>query len=207
MPEESIQDLERAYATTFISFEQDGKNIPFLVSAVREGVADPVDFVGRAVGATKDQRIPMSKLSLQHPDLGVFNVGKVALYFSRIPARQWRKGFLWENVEHNYVAHEASAIAQVQDPLLVNKDDVTNSIFNPSYPSVEEAIADVTEGRSVARAINSKFWIGVAPFNPRPVIGYKMWYVGVLNEQNKVVLNKNAKHIAEELAMYMEVKQ
>jgi hypothetical protein len=205
MPE-SVRDLQRKFVDTFVSYHRAvaGGPVPIRINDVEMRDDERIVFKGLPFGATRNVSVIFENLILTPPELGVINIDNIAMHFSRTPDRQWKEGFTWETITHNYLAREAVSLLGVKDPWL-KRDELLGPIFNPSYPSYKQALEDVVGGSAIVRAFNNKYWIGVAPFTKTPVLGYKLWYVGKVGNNGEVSLHDKAKHLKEEISMYAEV--
>ena len=204
MPE-NLRDLQRKFDDSYVLYKSakypDGR--PLLVEAVVEK-EDGFHFKGTPPGAARSVTIDFKNIYAAPPNLGVVNVGEMAIHFARGPQRQWKEGFIWDTIEHTHLSQAAVSLCKIKDPML-KKEEVILSIFNPRYPSFRIALREVLEGKAIVRAFNNKFWVGVSPFTKTPVLGYKKWIVGTINNDKQAVLGTKAQHLKEEVAMYMEV--
>lgn len=199
MPD-SVADLRRKYADTWV--QHGGR--PVMVLDFRG-----TDNFPLAVAADPDMpdgtlSIPLRDLNLKFPTLGCINLGQMAVHVVRAGARQWKWGLALTNISHTYLAQQATYIAGIKDGTR-DTPAFLSAVFNPQYPSFEEAYARVVGGDAAACAFTNRLWLGVDLYSDAPVVGYKQWIVGRAQPNGKVRLRQSAAPIKEMIQLYREV--
>jgi len=201
---DTVGDLQRKFNGSYVEATIKDVKIPFLVSDVVRSDRDVV-FVGVPNGKKREIVVRGGDVECWNPRLGVINLGPTAAFVTQTAPRQWRWGMHSDLLKLDYVAKEVSAIAKVEDFLRTQRHYIIKELFSPAYFPLDKAYARVINGSAVVRAVDSKYWVGVAPFSELPVLGYKQWYVGTMPDANTVSLSPRVAHLAPEIRKYCEV--
>ena len=205
-----LQDAQQKYSNTVISITKDEQEIPFWIENVLEENIK-VQFRGQTtdgkmwtphhVVAPDDEVI----LQLGLPDVGAINVKDTVLYLWRRPLRQWLRGFSEATISNFCVSRAELNAVQRRSPGLMHQETLWH-VFNPEYPSAQEAYAQVDSLDYLGRAWNYKYYFAVKARSPRIMVGYKRNLIGWAEDAEHVVLISRFEHLREELGQYVSVE-
>lgn len=209
MLDHMLQDAQQKYNNSVISLCEDNKEIPFWIERTLEGEAD-VQFSGQITDGK--MWLPKSikssdkhQLQLGLPDVGAINVKDTVLYLWRRPLRQWLRGFSEATISHFCVNKAELGVMQRRSPALMHQQTLWH-VFNPEYPSAQEAFAQVNSLDYLGCAWNYKYYFAVKARSPKIMVGYKRNLIGWAEDAEHVVLLNRFEHLREELGQYMNVE-
>ena len=125
----------------------------------------------------------VDSLEFPWPDLGLRDHGDGVVRVSRIPARQWRRGFTSAVLsftalnEHELSLGDRSPFLQAS----LNSPAVIRSLFYPTYLSVFQGIAELLSGRRLGVALSQDLYLRTQWFSNDIYLGYKTTDIGVVN--------------------------
>jgi hypothetical protein len=122
----SREDISRTYGRGFIGIvSKDGSKV------VPARVLEPVGtnrVIVEYEGVAEEVALADSKLTFDHPDSMMVNLGKGVAWVERMPQRQWHRGIM-ANLLH---------ITQLQGRA-IRGDDVIAPLLAPEYVSIDQA--------------------------------------------------------------------
>lgn len=188
------REMTKRYEGSYIRVKDTNK--PMLVSVFHNNqVHGQVD--GRSVEL--DERL----ISLDKPKLGVFNHKDMAVFCYTTSKRHYKRGFDLRYVHIMHRFKEELRCMKKRGPTTVTKE-LLNEIYDPQYPSVEDALKLVQSCKRMACAFNDKFYFGLKNGSKHIHVFYKKWIVGYV-EGNSIKLKSH--HLYEELSKYMKVEK
>lgn len=204
-----LQDAQQKYNNTVISLSEGKREIPFWIERSLEMDA-AVQFSGQITDGKMwtPKTIKSSdkhQLQLGLPDVGAINVKNTVLYLWRKPLRQWLRGFSEVTISHFCVNRQELVAVQRRSPGLMHQETLWH-VFNPEYPSAQDAYAQVTSLDYLARAWNYKYYFAVKARSPKIMVGYKRNLIGWAEDAKHVVLLNRFEHLREELGQYVNVE-
>lgn len=197
---DEVRELHKQYADTYVGYRHNDVLLPFHVHEVGRGAEEPV-FYGAVAGKDRwrdSPPIPMSRLCLDFPELGCINYKHTVYYCFRLSDRQWKLGFRLNVVRVEILGNDWMRNLGVFSPRISSIDGF-KAIFNPEYFTLQEAERQLLNGTAAIRAIDNKFWLGLAPHHDGIVFGYKRWVVGTYNN-GMVHLPPASHHLFEEVS-------
>ena len=121
-------------------------------------------------------------LQLDSPPTGLFNHRGYGIYLFKVPARQWRRGLCSENHEL-YNPFSCLFNERVYKPIFGL--GVAQSIFNPSYVKIENAIETLNQLKnSYSIAISNKLMLSKSPSSLKNecLLWYKTIPIGTIQQ-------------------------
>lgn len=207
----SPRDLETRYSNSVLGRKADDEVLPFMVSTFTEEERGKIYVHGYFAAKTKWSTTLKSfewkpkEWVLDSPKLGLFNIDGVAVHLKRSPRRQYKRAYSVKNItkvdpldkEYRYTRRKS-----------IRPDNIglLKEIFNPNYPSPQEAIEKINSFCYLSIAFNSTFGFGLKRGSAYPVVIYKDNVVGVLIE-DEVELFKEYEHLREQLSQYVTCRR
>lgn len=206
------KDLNQYYKGSFIRY----KDNPLFVEQV--SIADStIVFCGSV--SENNTWLP-AKLKLDagsfedfntaYPDLGFINLNSnslnTAIYVERIPYKQWCRGFSENTYTYNTIS--GNDLRGVGKPRTVSTSSLEfiETIFKPTYYTLEEAINLILSRKAISVALNKHFAVAATLFSTYPVVYYKKWPIGkYLVKKKEVRLIKEVEHVKQELSELCKV--
>lgn len=205
-----LEDAHQKYGNTVIAIREGKKEIPFWVEQVVQG-----DKVVHFKGQTTDGKmwtphtvvVPGDDVELQLglPEVGAINVKDTVLYLWRRPLRQWTRGFSDTTISQFCANRQELVAMQRRSPGLMNQETLWH-VFNPEYPSAQNAYHQVDSLDYLGRAWNYKYYFAVRARSPKIMVGYKRNLIGWAEDARHVVLLNRFEHLKEELGQYVNVE-
>jgi len=188
-------EMTKRYSNTYVGCTQEGGVSHILVKQFFTNDDSKVRMLGQDGCVYKPDEI-----NLTRPKLGAFNVGKSVVFITLPPVRQWKRGFVFKHAKVECRFKLASAHHRTP-----TTTTILQSIYNPEYPTVEDALKEVKGYNTVARAFSPKFYFGLQYNASAVLVFYKKWIVGYVNDQDEIMLKSH--HLFEELSQYMKVRK
>lgn len=142
---------------------------------------------------------------LDCPQVGMLQVGERVVYLRRVPERQWKRGFT-ENVIRSEPLSNLESRELGYPIARINTKSAVSLIYNPKYLSMENGLSKLSAGKLLSFAISRKFAISLKWDAEFPVVYYKDWVIGWVDE-GVICLPKQVHHIFEELSQYSECRR
>ena len=137
---------------------------------------------------------------LDCPQVGMSQVGNSVIYLRRIPERQWKRGYTENVVRADSISYRESREVGLPTIRLMDKR-LINFLYNPKYMSMSDGLVSMREGKMFSFAISRKFAIGMNFKAKFPLVFYKEWTVGWVDEDT-IILPPPSHHLFEELSQY-----
>lgn len=152
----------------------------------------------------KEFVFPGNKIIVKQPTGGFYNVNdKYVQYWSRIPERQWRRGFSVDS--WRVTTPNKEELATYGKPPMI-KGRVAPTTLVPKYYSPKEALESVISGDCLSAAINNRYCVIVKKGMRVPFLMYKTKYVGWFDHNGILNLPETVKCLIEDVSQYWEYK-
>ena len=212
---EILQDSAQKYAnTTIAKLVGDGFHTaePFFVNGTDEG-RTRVRFTGQTLFG-KDAGWSPAEISIGEADahaylltvplLGVFNVRDVTIHLVRHPNRQWQRGYherviTLSSLNHDEYKWVGKRLPGAQHP------DLLWELFNPVYPSCDEAFSLVSSLDYMARAWNRTYHYVMKRTLPHVMVAHNTHIIGYRID-DVIYLSSNYAHLREELGEFCKLE-
>jgi len=142
---------------------------------------------------------------LDCPKVGMVGIGKKTMYLRRIPERQWKRGYNSSIIRGETLCNKENIEMGLNRVNIMN-NSIVDAIYNPDYPNFNEALNDMIKGKLLSFPISRKFAVGLNYDAAFPVIYYKEWVVGWVDE-GTIMLPEKTHHLYEELSQYTECRR
>lgn len=137
---------------------------------------------------------------LDCPKVGMVSDGEKVYYQRRIPDRQWKRGY-----NRNVIRMSVLSQSEVEEMGLsitdYNDEKIVGFVFNQKFTPFTDGLREIAEGKLFSFPLSQKFAVGLRLEDEFPVVYYKNWVVGWV-EDDVVRLPENAHHLFEELTQY-----
>lgn len=152
---------------------------------------------GKFLSYDLDWTSQRDQLIRDYPDLGCVKVGQTVGYLSVRPQRQYKKGFVPNNV--SVFAPNQTQIRKVFPRFIASSGDkgVVWQVFNRERWEPKEAVRLLDEGEGVGYPLSKDFGLYCHSELPNLILLCKTHDVGVYKD-GKFQLFKNFKHLAEQ---------
>ena len=187
---EVIRDLNRIWYDCIVSLD----GVQQEVEAVYAYKETPVMVLvptggGEAMLVTLDH----PKLTIEYPELGYFNLPTSAIYAERKVSRQWKQGLHANTCAIRVPFTKDIGTRTSIDPLtftgIRDRGERTGAkrlisslpIYNPTYPTYEQAINTLLENRALSVALNRDILLALHPINGEVHIMYHELSVGAID--------------------------
>jgi hypothetical protein len=142
--EVSDKDLNQRFADNYIEIKHPNSKVPEVIH-VGEFSGSKL-FWNDGVHLCKDIQI-----TREFPELGAIEFDRTVHYLSRLPRRQWTRGFN-RGVITDFCRGTSTRFSQKLDL------ERARAVFNPHYTKLEEGLLRIGSGDIVAFAYNPRFW-------------------------------------------------
>ena len=137
---------------------------------------------------------------LDCPKVGMAFDGEKAFYISRTPDRQWKRGY-----NNNVIKMKTLSYKESREMNLAPREhispEILNFVYNPKYIKMEDGLKSMADGKFFSFPIARKYAITLSDECKFPVVIYKEWKVGWV-EEGVIQLTKSTNHLYEELSQY-----
>ncbi len=142
-------------------------------------------------------RIKDVEFNFNFPSSGVYNYKNSSLFFSRLHARQWRKGisdatysvqdvfrrfYKWPLANPALKRELGNDLAQDFE----YTPKLASQLFDSPFPGFESAYASVKSHRALARAISPDIFLSIGAKDSRPLVWYSTIPIGVALSPNDI---------------------
>lgn len=201
---DDLNESERRYSDSYVGYtSDDGEKRPLKIITFRRR-----DGETKAIGidgiSNEEIRVSVDNIDWSQPKLGVLNVGNSVVSISRVPARQWRRGISRRNTTLTRPLEREARALRLGAIRSIDNDVVIKEVFNPSYPTPEEALEKVKTFENLSCAFNSRFFFAISGKHTNIGVYYDTYRIGYVNEDDEAVLYDGAGHHFEELSQYMQ---
>jgi len=149
----------------------------------------------------RDELFDEDNYILDCPQVGMTQYGAEVLYLRRVPERQWKRGYTENIVRSEPLVPVEKREVGIGNVRLSNRG-IVNFVYNPKYMSIGDGLDGMSKGELFSFALSRKFAIGLKWDSKFPILLYKEWVVGWV-EDREVVLPKQSHHLFEELSQYV----
>ncbi len=203
--EEEQKDFNLKYEHTYISLQVNGVNCPMWVSSITEDgyirgrLWNDIEEGWSDIDENDEIEIENPDLNLDFPRLGAINLVHTPIVIRRLAKRQWRK-VLCDQVIHLYDPfvdeREKFDLPRI---LAVENNSILRAIFNPIYPSREEAWELLASGEKLGVAITPEWYLGIKTHAEGVKLFKDDISVGTVIGQSTVILYPEAKLLREQV--------
>jgi hypothetical protein len=198
-----VQYLRRDYSASYVRVRKQNR---FLYVRDVSVVKETTSFRGylfekNGTLVEEAATIPVEDINLNLPKLGMINASESSLYLSRYPNRQWFKGFRDRNIKKNACVYLPGGIP-IED---IDWRTMARATFYKELTPPMEALKQVLDCDMYSRAISKNLCVAQYPEVSNPVLRYKKWVVGTFDDNGRVELGKDSKHLVEEVSQFYEV--
>ena len=188
---ESLEDFRKRYKGTIVFLEINNKKHLVMYDSDDE---ESLNFISPVYGniLLEDSKA-RAALSFYFPENGLYNVNKQAAYFSRTPARQWKRAPCQDNC---YLADPLQAITSRVKSTPVTCEAL-QEVFFPKYPA---SIAEALETTKYSTALTKEFAISLGHL-PNPdvfLLFYENIPIGTVNKALREI-HIEYKHLFQEI--------
>jgi len=208
--EEGQRDFNLKYETTYVAHTKDGVNRPMWVNSVdEEGYVN-----GKILLRTKgpeEQRTFWRETAgnynieededfiLDFPRLGAINLTHAPIIIRRMAKRQWRKVLTASVIQMHDPFNEERHKYKLPIITQIENDSILFSLFNPTYPSREEAWEELMSGEKLGVAITPEWFLGIKAHAEGVKLFKDDISVGTVIGQSTVVLYPEADLLKEQV--------
>lgn len=185
-----IEEFIKSYNGAYFGLRIDGKVYPAMLSQERR--ADRAGVLALSYFPTKEGKSKKSydldwisgrdNLVRGFPDLGNLKIGQTYAYVSVRPQRQWKKGYVPENVEL-YIPN-IQQIQKVWPRYYVSSTSrgLIWQIYNREFWHPKAAIEALEKGENLGYPLSQHFGVYITDNNVSPIITHKKVDIGVYSE-------------------------
>ena len=185
MIQESIEDFRKRYKGTYLFL--DIKNKKYLVR-YEEDDQEYFSFSSQKHGILLvNENTARNNISFHFPKPGLYNLTTHAIFFSRYPARQWKRAPHPDNVIVTSINYTSS----YKEPISNFDFNIAENIFFPKYPSSTKEAIEKLKKNTIA--INTKFGISKAPkkYDNLFLLLYNCFPIGTIDNKNNTIVVKH----------------
>lgn len=216
MPEDiahMVEELDFRYRDNYVGLENTSKGSSFIAPyhidrVSRNELGTKIVFNGRIIperGKPANHNLifkDISEVNFIIPTLGMVNSTQGCVWLSRLPARQYQKGFTGNIIRSHSVSEDELHAVGKRSPDW-SSPGMLRKIFNPSYNSAGTAIRKVREFDTLSSAFSKDYYVVNKRAYQKPLVGYKNVIIGYVTDANVIQLMPAASHLYEELSEYI----
>lgn len=135
--------------------------------------------------------VPAHTVVYPVPEMGYVNIEDTSVFVTRIPRRQWKKGYTRNTIDLCFVPSPAVNSLRFSLPVYqeTNAGNISllYNLYNRTFPSAEEAIRLLLEGEAIARALSPQIALCVAGYSEKLALYYSTDLVGVYDTSSSVI--------------------
>lgn len=203
---DEARELDRRYSRTWIGVPHREKDriIPRKVHHVQQGESKRHLLWSFEEGEPVQTTIANyeNQLVLKPVTFGLITVSDMLHYLIKRPYRQFKAGYYGDNITLSSLQRNEATMMGKRNPGYESAG-VLNFIFNPRYEEFARGLEKIAAFRSIGFAINKKFGVGVLRGYPNPCVFYKTNNIGMLDDNNELVLTPSCHHLFEEISQYI----
>lgn len=207
MPNE-VNDLNSRFNNVHIAKkEADGTLTPKYVETfyVDDNGNTKVRFMDRETGHHNDVIWSEDDYELDCPRVGMVFDGEKVAFLKRTPERQWKRGYTTNVVRTNHL-NQREAREMGLESVDQSSVKIIKYVYNPTYIPMEAGMRGLSTGKLFSFPLSNKFAVVLKGDYKYPVVFYKEWIVGWV-EDGTVVLTAKTKHLIEELSQYATCRE
>lgn len=142
---------------------------------------------------------------LDCPRVGMVFAEKRTVYLTRIPDRQWKRGYNGNIIRLEYLC--SSEVREMGYRLLNRMETkIVKFVYNPEYIDFNVGMDKLLNNKLFNFPISMKYAVGITSKYKYPIVFYKSWQVGWV-DGGVVFLPKETHHLFEELSQYAECRR
>ena len=144
-----------------------------------------------------------------YPSFGLVNHKTVVINTVRLPRRQWKRGY------NKSIVRLSSPVAQEMKYLAMYKvgyrmppaedKEFVKSLFRENYIPFDKSYQRVADCKAVASAFSNKFSVVNKHNTKTLMISYRDYIIGVVDDNLRITLSRNVRHLEQELGQFAEV--
>lgn len=204
-----VEELNHYYKDCILHTRDKYQKYPFYVSEFRDN-GEYIYIKGMSLYDSNKEWVPAnldaSEIEYDFPELGMVNAGHTAVYTTRTPERQYKKGIVPKLLNR-------SPISPILDNILASRGKTFHpndlrtywSIFNNAYHPIDYIINGIERGELLSQAFSNTLCIAAMPYTKTLCLFYKTTKVGFLKDKIAFIHNKN-KHLVEEISQYIRTE-
>ena len=199
-----VRDLNARYGRVYIAKKGKGgkKDKPLYVDQfyTDDNGNLLIRTVNRETGKHNDVLFNEDDYILDCPQVGMVSDGEKVFFLRRSPDRQWKGGY------NNNVIH-MSALSKREWREMSLKDcnhtsiPIVDFVYNPKYTTLAAGLKSMGAGKIFGFPLSRKFAVSLKDKVKYPVVYYKEWVVGWVQE-GVIYLTENTHHLFEEISQY-----
>lgn len=189
--EESLEDFRKRYKDTIVFLEIDSKKHIARYDGDNEV---SLNFHSPIYGnILLEDSQAREALSFYFPENGLYNVDKKAVYFSRTPARQWKRAPCQDNC---FLSDLLRSLGAREKPFIISCESM-QQVFFPTYP---KSLNDALEKLTYSTALTKEFAVSLGHL-PDPnvfLFFYENIPIGTIHKESKEI-HVEYKHLFQEV--------
>jgi hypothetical protein len=200
----SANDVNATYGGTWVLMKWGSNEAYHPVYISEAGHNDDGEVVVHGTDAGSGRGVTLKlygddvSVKWEHPEMGFVNSSNHVFHHQRIMARQWKRGLRRSQIETAVYGNQMSRLRGIVRECEFNETPHILQVFNPVYLSFEAAERAVKGGERYACAFSRDFAIAAHPSYRAPILKYKRWTVGVVDD-GEFVLNNTCRHLSDQL--------
>lgn len=153
-----------------------------------------------------------NRVMIDIPQLGMISHGGSVIYIEMRNNRIWRRGLTLDLIKVIDPLQDDSHIVNQSFSLRTHSsaNKIMHSVYNNKYVTFNEGVQTLMDNKMRAVPLNSSFFLAISSASEEILVGYKKWVVGhvvmELDKSYSIILDKEGKHLKEELSKYANVK-
>jgi hypothetical protein len=203
MPQMTERDLIRSYHRTFLKFKTRDSDC-FYPAQVAE-VTETEDGIFLTLRKATGEYIIVPAydpeecvVDVSWPDLGFINYKTATVNLSRKAETQWKRGMRSDQISKRFVSPDiASEYYDLESENYLYTNEFIEGLYYPEYPKYQEAAYLVLEGKAISKAINKDFALANVYGINKPVIQFRNYGVGVIEDDYTIALHSKAHQLLE----------
>jgi len=199
---DEVRDLQASFNNVYIGRKEKGSGEVTPVYVETFYTTDNGELMIRTLkdGDYKDSIFEKDDYILDCPQMGMLFDGEKVYYARRTPERQWKHGLNNNVVCMGLLSKVECRELNLKIHGLMDKE-IINFIYNPKFVAMQDGVASMKGGKMYSFPLSRKFAVGIQNKSKYPVVFYKDWIVGWVQEDT-IHLTDNTHHLFEELSQY-----
>ena len=204
---DQVRELGKHFQGVVIALKKKDKNVPIRVHRFHQDDERRIVIRYNVLGSDNmtDVIFKEEDYILDCPQVGMTQVQGKVVYLRRVPERQWKRGYT-ENIVRSEQLSDKEFREVGLSPIRVTHKDLIKEVYNTTYTNMGNGMIDLLKGKIFSFAISRKFAIGLKWNSKFPVVYYKEWVVGWV-EEGTIILPQKAHHLFEELSQYTSCRR
>ena len=200
-----VRDLNARFGRVYIAKKSKGgnfKNEPLFVDQFYTDDDGHIILrtVEREEGRHKDTKFNKDDYILDCPQVGMVSDGEKVFFLRRNPGRQWKGGYNNNVIRMSALSKREWREMSLKDCTHTSKN-IIDFVYNPKYMTLADGLESMGNGKMFGFPLSRKFAISLKDKVKFPVVYYKEWIVGWVQD-GVIHLTKNTHHLFEEISQY-----